>query len=331
MVKKNVFLIFVLFLFPLFSKGNQVSGYISIKWLSGYTYQATIIDYTIGNPNMDSVYIHWGDGPTSIWIHRSNGTGDTVCDSILKSIYTGVHTFPGDGTYRIWANLGYRVSNIVNMTSSASQDLFLFNTISISPFAGSVTSPSISNEPICSYGCLGHCYTFNLGAIPANSDSLSYFLKPFASSGYYVPANVSINPITGTLMWCNPDSMGLFSFPINMITYKTATAIDTQEVELQVNVQANCLTGLNELLDITNKFTIYPNPNNGSFAIKMQYIYDKKYVEIYNMLGENIYSSKLIATSTLIDIGNKTTGIYYYRVLNENGGSVVSGKFMIQK
>jgi hypothetical protein len=51
------------------------------------------------------------------------------------------------------------------------------------------------------------------------------------------------------------------------------------------------------------------------------------------MLGEIIYSNTLsIKNSTLnIDLGNKSSGVYLYRVVNETGSLIGEGKFVINK
>ncbi len=86
---------------------------------------------------------------------------------------------------------------------------------------------------------------------------------------------------------------------------------------------------------------LYPNPNNGSFTVSSHAVRQladsaSQTIEVYNMLGEKVYSSTLPETpkGALINISNQPNGIYLYRVLEENGlalGEIGEGKIIIQK
>jgi hypothetical protein len=93
--------------------------------------------------------------------------------------------------------------------------------------------------------------------------------------------------------------------------------------------------GINEASPSTNSVSLFPNPNNGLFTIqvKSEELITKSIVEVYNMLGEKVYSETLnIKHLTLsIDLGTKSAGVYLYRVLNETGSLLGEGKFIIQK
>jgi hypothetical protein len=68
---------------------------------------------------------------------------------------------------------------------------------------------------------------------------------------------------------------------------------------------------------------IYPNPNKGQFTL--QIITDKTYkfnVEIYNTLGELIYTDRINAENNLqyrIDLQNISKGIYSIRLMGKDG------------
>jgi uncharacterized repeat protein (TIGR03803 family) len=95
------------------------------------------------------------------------------------------------------------------------------------------------------------------------------------------------------------------------------------------------VAGINTVTASSENVTLYPNPNKGEFQLEIN-MYElgiRNVVEVYNMLGEKVYSSTLsINHSTLsIDLGSKSPGVYLYRVLNENGSLVSGGKFIIEK
>ncbi|HTB30705.1 MAG TPA: T9SS type A sorting domain-containing protein [Bacteroidia bacterium] len=77
--------------------------------------------------------------------------------------------------------------------------------------------------------------------------------------------------------------------------------------------------------------TLYPNPNAGSFTIVLQNINEPTQMEIYNVLGEEIYKTKLNFNNAQLNLGSQPEGIYFYRVLSENGGFIGSGKLIIEK
>jgi uncharacterized repeat protein (TIGR03803 family) len=78
---------------------------------------------------------------------------------------------------------------------------------------------------------------------------------------------------------------------------------------------------------------IYPNPNNGVFKLVItDYVLGTmNTIEIYNMLGEKIYTTSLTAANTQIDLSNYAGGMYIYRLLHTTGDLVSTGKIIIQK
>jgi hypothetical protein len=74
---------------------------------------------------------------------------------------------------------------------------------------------------------------------------------------------------------------------------------------------------------------VYPNPSNGLFTIQIANNYNSQ-IDVYNMLGEQVYSSKQATTSTLIDLTGKSKGVYFYRVKTEAGSLISQGKLVLQ-
>ncbi|MBI4947900.1 MAG: T9SS type A sorting domain-containing protein [Bacteroidetes bacterium] len=96
------------------------------------------------------------------------------------------------------------------------------------------------------------------------------------------------------------------------------TLIDTAIVQ--------CATGI-ENYDLQNRFIIYPNPNNGTFAIETK---EKKYeLVIANVLGEKIYSSKINLGKSEIDLSNQPNGIYFMQIKTDQG--TANKKLIINK
>jgi PKD repeat protein len=84
--------------------------------------------------------------------------------------------------------------------------------------------------------------------------------------------------------------------------------------------------------NITNPASaeLFPNPSNGLFTISLQNAQSKCTVSIYNALGEKVYSTALNVGNTNLNLAGKATGMYFYRIVDENNTLISDGKLMIQ-
>ncbi len=311
-IVRKVSLIFILILSSFFVRAtHQVSGYIAVKWLSGTTYQITIYDFTnICNTSADrdTLRIYWGDG-TSSALERGNGVdsagypwGQMICTCRKINIYSGIHTYPGDGVYRMWFDDPDRMFNILNMSNSGGQDMYLYNTLIISPATGdSITSPVITNPVTCIFACGGECYNYNPGAYSPVGDSISYVLGKSltiggaVATGYFIPpangisGNINLNSVTGTLSWCLPPNLGNDTATVNfvelIVDYKKydfrghiiEVPVDTTECELEVILKGDCkrdtpiVTGLQDtcVLEGTNLSLTYFGKDSDRYPLIM--------------------------------------------------------------
>ena len=90
--------------------------------------------------------------------------------------------------------------------------------------------------------------------------------------------------------------------------------------------------GINSITGNSNQIVVYPNPNNGQFTIESS-ISGASVVEIYNILGEKVFTRNLSTTkgTNTIDISNQPNGAYLYRVISESGDLLGQGKITLQK
>jgi len=88
-------------------------------------------------------------------------------------------------------------------------------------------------------------------------------------------------------------------------------------------------TAVNEV-NATNGVQIYPNPSSGIFTVKSSVNSNQLSVEIYNILGEKVQSFITHNSEFSIDLSGQAKGIYVYRVFNQNGENISSGKLVIQ-
>lgn len=95
----------------------------------------------------------------------------------------------------------------------------------------------------------------------------------------------------------------------------------------------NVLTSINQSLLFNSQCTVYPNPSNGIFIMKLPVVSGQSsVVEIYNVLGEKVYSRLLLPNlQFLIDISNQPDGVYLYKIITQNGKLEGEGKLILQK
>jgi hypothetical protein len=96
---------------------------------------------------------------------------------------------------------------------------------------------------------------------------------------------------------------------------------------------SNNTEGMNGISSVYDKVLLFPNPDNGRFTIEQSAEKQDETIEIYNMLGEKIYSTQFEASKAQlsIDISNQPSGIYLYKVISEEDSYVAQGKFVIEK
>ncbi len=235
------------------------AGEIIYTRLSDLKYRITVITYTsIDGSNADrcSLVVSWGDGSPNDTLSRTNGPpangcpngGDIIVPNKTKrNVYTGDHTYPAAGTYIIGMLDPNRNANVVNIPNSVNVPFYIESIIKISPGLGPNSAPVLLNAPIDD-GCVGEIFEHNPGAFDPDGDSLSYKLVPSRQgpnqnvSGYSFPSasnSLSIDPITGDLVWDSPLIQGEFNIAIEISEWRNGIVIGRILRDMQVLV-AGC-------------------------------------------------------------------------------------------
>jgi sugar lactone lactonase YvrE len=93
--------------------------------------------------------------------------------------------------------------------------------------------------------------------------------------------------------------------------------------------------GVDKVTAVNAQIKVYPNPSNGNFqlGITNEELGMSNTVEVYNMLGEKVYSCYQITKSSnyQIDLSAQPNGVYLYKVMAESGEILGQGKLVIQK
>lgn len=81
----------------------------------------------------------------------------------------------------------------------------------------------------------------------------------------------------------------------------------------------------------SESFSVYPNPNNGTFNVKFNSSTDNMSINVYDIRGRSVYNETLVNASSLnhkIDLGSAQSGIYLLEV--SNGKSKQTKKIIVE-
>lgn len=204
------------------------AGEITIEFLGGLSVRATVTTYTVPESPADRPFLEvgWGDGNIDT-VPRVNGGGDGVViqPGVKKNVYIYEHTYASPSTYRVFMEDPNRNGGINNIPNSVNVPFYIETEIIISPFAGASSTPVLLNAPIDD-ACVERVYEHNPGAYDPDGDSLSYELVTCIGeggipiSGYSFPTGITINAVTGDLVWDAPTQQGEYNFAIKIIEWR---------------------------------------------------------------------------------------------------------------
>ena len=89
-------------------------------------------------------------------------------------------------------------------------------------------------------------------------------------------------------------------------------------------------TGFSSIV-LNSTAKIFPNPNTGEFSVITTNIaQNKSKIYVYDVLNNMIYSSKLNSGSTKVSLVNKPAGVYWYKIADETGKVISTGKLIVE-
>ncbi|MEI8047478.1 MAG: gliding motility-associated C-terminal domain-containing protein [Bacteroidota bacterium] len=258
-MKKYILLLFLFMWFgsPLWAT-HQRAGEITFKYISGLTYEITIVTYSYELSPADryELDINWGDNTKST-LARNNGPyndpfgymGEVVGPYIKKNLYIGTHTYPGASTYKITLEDPNRNYGIMNIPNSVEVPLFVETELIINPFIGANSSPQLLLPPI-DQGCVDQPFLHNPGAYDPDGDSLSFSLTTCrGANGEYIPgfqlpnqvgSNVggtfTMNPLTGEILWQNPKMQGEYNIAFLIEEWRHGLRIGYITRDMQITI-----------------------------------------------------------------------------------------------
>ena len=132
----------------------------------------------------------------------------------------------------------------------------------------------------------------------------------------------------------NGDSTERVGIIPDSLVYQTQAGIragkdEMLEKALQV---AGCITSVPSINSSKTEIIVHPNPCNGKFTISCHLSLKEPIqpvIKIYNEMGGQLLTKKLIPDGdNIINISNQPSGIYFYRIINDNGGVLWEGKIV---
>ncbi len=236
-------------LFPALAMAtHQRAAEITFRHIKDLTYEITLISYTFtpspANAYRDYLTIRWGDNTASD-IPRVELT--YLPDDITYNKYVGQHEFPGPAKYTISCEDPNRNGGIVNIPNSINTPLYIYSELTISPFMNGYDNSPVLLMPPVDNGCVGQVFYHNPGAYDPDGDSLSYRLVTCKGAngldipGYTLPSasdSLSLNPVTGDLVWDSPVQQGEFNIAILVEEWRNGFRIGSVERDMQIIVVA---------------------------------------------------------------------------------------------
>jgi len=102
--------------------------------------------------------------------------------------------------------------------------------------------------------------------------------------------------------------------------------VNTNTVEVVVNT---CSSGLSKYSNLNTQISVYPNPSNGNLFVSMNN-FEKTSVEVYNSLGEKVYTKTVNANTESINLEKLNSGLYIIHV-KQSGTYIYRSNIVLTK
>ncbi|MBC7865495.1 MAG: SBBP repeat-containing protein, partial [Bacteroidia bacterium] len=114
----------------------------------------------------------------------------------------------------------------------------------------------------------------------------------------------------------------------------TSNLISNGSDDIFVMKLSQSTTGIGPILIIDEPSVIYPNPSSGIFYAEVKTSDETNNIEVYNSLGEKVFSTYVNKTTvaekiTLLDLSDQPAGIYFVTTISS--GNRIAKKIILQK
>lgn len=220
------------------------AGNILTQRLTDLRYRFILIVYTNrvavdGGVDDPTATLDFGDGTS---LEQPRDSKRLIRNDTYENIYYFEHTYPGTGSYRVGYTESNRNGSIKNIGNSINTPFYIESLVSVVSGVSVVNySPTMAIPPL-DKAQKGKLYVYNPGAYDIEGDSISYRLvtpKQAAGvdvSGYFTPDNMTLNSVTGDLVWDVPQEEGLFNVAFYVEEWRNGIRIGYVTRDMQIEV-----------------------------------------------------------------------------------------------
>ncbi len=244
-------------------------------------------------------------GQANIDVDRSDGEGQGNV-YVLASVARSSINDPGDVMFSRSTDGGSTWSSPMRVNDDASQtNTQWFGCMSVAPNGriDAVWLDTRGGSTFADSSALYYSYSLDHGDTWSVNEQLSDLFNPHV--GYP-----------------NQNKMGDY---FDMVSDNTsahlawANTLNGEEDVYYSRITPDVVTTASEIHGLN--FSIFPNPTNGKFVLTNHNPDRESRLDIFNAMGEKIYSSSIPKSQTGIDISSHSSGIYFVRVTDEEGYS----------
>lgn len=281
-----------------------------------FFHEATVLIHydSLSLVNRPTLLLNWGDGTIDTLPRQIVPSCALTGSGIMKSVNTATHVYSNYGSYIVSCTDSFLIPDITNINNSGNEKLRLEAYLVINPVFGYSSSPTFNCQAFSWSCCLPWIY--NPFAVDPEGDSLVYQLVPWYASNFTMPP-ASVDPIIGDFTM-SPTVVGKYAVGYQIKELRSILSqsylIGTVTRLMVINVPS--ITSVNDKNDVTNRIQIYPNPVSDNLTIEISSP-EKKYLSIYNMLGEELLKSQISNSKSQINISALRSGIYFVEVRGE--------------
>ncbi|MFK7949756.1 MAG: T9SS type A sorting domain-containing protein [Saprospiraceae bacterium] len=279
---------------------------------------ATPYTYVWSNGDMTSSINNLTTGTYSLTVTDANG-----CTDITSVAVTSIANGPSLMTTQTDVTCFGADDGTVNMTITGGNLPYfvLWSPLNISAqnlnslAAGSYTTVVADNA-----GCLA---TTTVVITQPDSITLVGISTPTQGSDGTASVNVSGGTPPYTYAWNNGDTTQAIN---NLVTGTyTVVVTDANGCSNTTDITVQDFTSNTNGIETLTNFDVFPNPNNGNFAIRLDFeeTTDMQ-IKVLNMIGQPIFESNATDNNLYlpIDLTNQAAGIYFISIQTKTGRAV---------
>lgn len=194
-------------------------------------------------------------------------------------------------------------------------------------------SPNVANvytvTGLSTAGCSGANNTSTISLSVASSPTVS----AVTSTSLICAGNAATLTAKGasTYSWSNGanSASAVINQTTNTTYSVTGTAVNGCSNNAVISQSVSACAGLKTNAISNSNITLFPNPNNGTFTLEIANLIANSQIEIYNNLGQLVFTSKVNDSINEINISHLSNGLFTVKLIGEN--NVISTQKMIKQ